>query len=347
MGSASGCKFRLEPTHYGVMKVETLPVVPDALRSLLQHVQSAYQPQPSAPKRGRRPDFTERSWLLLAVVAVILRTFKDSELHRLLTKDERLRQQLGFCRVPDRTWIGRCLNRLVPAAEAQIAALGHLIRDEIKPAADECEASAIDGRMYEACGPKWHRGNRAEGLVPVGLRNVDTESQWSKSGYRQWVQGYRLVQQGLVFPAPVPIWAVWRPNNQAEAAIAQAAVAQKRLVITDVLLGDTAFGAPDFTAVYVEAEGWVLTPKDLNPDRHSWKDDLYAYRKETIELLFQRILQATDLKACQVRGEGRNGAFVLASVWLYQICFRINFQDEKPLALIKEHLENARWRLPT
>lgn len=329
------------------MKVETLPVVPDALWSLLQHVQDAYQPQPRPPKRGKRPDFAELSWLLLAVVAVTLRTFKDSELHRLLTKDDSLRQQLGFCRVPDRTWIGRRLNRLVPAAEAQIAALGQTILEEVKPADDECEASAIDGRMYEACGPKWHSGDRAAGLVPVGLRNVDTESQWSKSGYRQWVQGYRLVQQGLVFPVPVPLWAVWRPNNQAEAAIAQEALAEDRLVVTDVLLGDTSFGAPDFTAAYAAAGGWVLTPKGLSPDRHSWQDDLYAYRKETIELLFQRILQATDLKACQVRGEGRNGAFVLASVWLYQICFLVDYRDGKPLAQIKEHLESARWRLPT
>ena len=329
------------------MKEESLPVVPDALTSLLQDVRAAYQPQPRPPKRGKRPEFAELSWLLLAVVAVTLRTFKDSELHRLLTKDEGLRQRLGFCRVPHRTWIGRRLNTLVPAAEAQIAALGQIIRDEIPPGEDECDASAIDGRMYEACGPKWHSGDRAEGHLPVGLRNVDTESQWSKSGYRQWVQGYRLVQQGLVFPLPVPLWAVWRPNNQHEAVIAHEAVAQGRLVLTDVLLGDTTFGQPAFTAAYAEAGGWVLTPKDLAPERHSWKDDLYAYRKETIELLFQRILQATDLKACQVRGEGRNGAFVLASVWLYQICFLTDYRAGKPLAQIKEHLENARWRLPT
>ena len=329
------------------MKEKSLPVVPDALTSLLQDVRAAYQPQARRPKRGKRPEFSELSWLLLAVVAVTLRTFKDSELQRLLTKDEGLRPRLGFCRVPHRTWIGRSLNRLVPAAEAQLAALGQTIRDEVQPAEDECAASAIDGRRYEAGGPQWHSGDRANGLVPVGLRNVDTESQWSKSGYRQWVQGYRLVQQGLVFPVPVPLWAVWRPNNQHEAVIAHEAVVQERLVITDVLLGDTTFGQPDFTAAYAQAGGWVLTPKALAPDRRSWKDDLYAYRKETIELLFQRLIQATDLKECQVRGEGRNGAFVLASVWLYQICFLTDYRAGKPLAQIKEHLENARWRLPT
>ncbi len=56
--------------------------------------------------------------------------------------------------------------------------------------------------MYEAHGPLWHKSSREERIVPVGLRNVDTESAWSKSGYRGWVQGYRLVLQGLVWSAP-------------------------------------------------------------------------------------------------------------------------------------------------
>lgn len=327
------------------MKEQNTPVEPDALGSLLQLVKDAYQPQPTKPKRGKTPDFSELSWLLLAVTAVTLQVFKDSELHRLLTKDEVLRQQLGFCRVPHRTWIGRRLNSLVPAAEAQIAALGQVIVQEVKPVDDQSEVSAIDGRMYEACGPKWHVRDRQADIVPAGLRNVDTESQWSKSGYRQWVQGYRLVQQGLVFPFPVPLWAAWRPNNVNEADIANEALAQGRLVVTDVLLGDTTFGKPDFTAAYAEAGGWALSPKALNAGRRSWKDDLYGYRKETIELLFQRIIQASDLKQCQVRGEGRNGAFVLASVWIYQICFLDDYRQGKPLARIKEHLEEARWRI--
>lgn len=329
------------------MKTTEIPRVPDTLESLLQQVKAAYQPLPTKPKRGKRPDFSELSWLLLAVVAVTLRTFKDSELHRLLSKDDALRQTLGFCRVPDRTWIGRRLNSLVPAAESQIAALGQVIVAAVLPAADECAASAIDGRMYEAVGPRWHKADREAARVPPGLRNVDTESTWSKSGYRQWVQGYRLVLQGLVFPWPVPLWAAWRPNHHNEAVIATAALSAHTLAVTDVLLGDTTFGQPDFTAAYARAGGWVLAPQALpaKPYR-SWKNDLYDYRKETIELLFQRLIQAADLKECQVKGAGRNGAFVLASVWLYQICFLADYRAGKPLAQIKEHLEEARWRLP-
>jgi len=234
---------------------------------------------------------------------------------------------------------------LVPEAEEQIAALGQRILCEVKAEADQSEVSALDGRMDKALGPLWHKKDRDKGLIPVRLRNIDQESKWSKSGYRGWVQGSRLLLQGLVFPEPVPLAAFWRPNNEHEARIAGVALGSRALKVTDVLLGDETFGAGDFPQLYAEAGGWVLTPKPLPEERRSWKDDLYDYRKQTIELLFQRIIQAAGLKECQVKGEGRNGAYVLASVWLYQICFLANYRAGKPLAYIKDHLDCARWRI--
>ncbi len=320
----------------------------DALVRLLQEVKENYQePPPSVPKRGKQRDFRALSFLLLAVVAITTRTFRDSELCKLLAKDARLCRTLGFGRVPHRTTIGRRLAGLVPEAEAQIAALGQQILSAVKPQARQSEVSAIDGRMYQAEGPRWHKKDREKGLVPIGLRNVDRESKWSKSGYRGWVQGYRLLLQGLVFPEPVPLFATWRPNNENEARMAGAALGRGALKVTDVLLGDETFGSGDFPQLYAEAGGWVLTPKQLPEERRSWKDDLYAYRKQSIELLFQRIIQAVGLKQCPVKGTGRNGAYVLASVWLYQVCFLANYRAGKPLAFIKDHLDCARWRIPS
>ena len=320
----------------------------DALLSLVQQVKENYQaPPPAPPKRGKRRDFSALSFLLLAVVAITTRTFRDSELCKLLGKDARLLRALAFERVPHRTTIGRRMMALVPEAEAQVAALGQQMATEVRRAAGQSEVSAIDGRMYEALGPLWHKKDREKDQIPVRLRNVDTQSKWSKSGYRGWVQGYRLILQGLVFPAPAPLFAAWRPNNECEAKTACAALGSGALQVTDVLLGDGTFGAGDFPRLYAAAGGWVLTPTQLPAERRSWKDDLYAYRKQTIELLFQRIIQAAGLKECPVKGEGRNGAFVLASVWLYQICFLVDYREGKPLAYIKDHLDGARWRIPS
>ncbi len=331
----------------GSMHKEKTPADPDALLSLVQQIKENYQAPPLLRRRGKQRDFSALSFLLLAVVAVVLRTFKDSELHKLLSRDGRLCQALGFTRVPHRTTIGRRLNGQVAEAEAQIAALGQRIVTEVKPEADQSEVSALDGRMYQAQGPLWHKSSRQAGIVPAGLRNVDTDSAWSKSGYRGWVQGYRLVMQALVWPAPVPLFAAWRPNNQNEALIASGALAQDQLALTDVVLGDETFGGAPFILLYAQAGGWVLTPKQLPAKYHTWKGDLYAYRKETIELLFQRIIQASGLKACQVKGLGRNGAFVLASVWLYQILFVVNYRQGRPVTEIKDLIDDARWRIST
>jgi len=321
------------------------PKFSDELLLLLQKISEHYQALSPKRKRGRQPDFSNLSFLLLAVVAVCTKTFADSELFRLLEADRSLRQTCGFGRVPHRTTILRRLKSLIPEAESQISLTGFSIVKEVAVSASQT-VSAIDGRMYQATGAKWHKRNRQEGIIPSGLRNVDTESEWFKSGYRGWVQGYRLVLQGLVFPAPVPLFAAFRANNIGESTIAREAIEDEKLPITDVLLGDETFGGENLVALYKEHGGWLISPKQLSKKRRSFKHDLYDYRKETIELLFQRIIQATDLKSCKVKGVGKNGAFVLASVWLYQLVFLMNFRQNKPLSVIKEQVESARWRIP-
>lgn len=328
------------------MKREIHPQSPDGLFRLIQQVKENYVVlPPSKPKRGKPRFYSSLSFLLLAVVAVALRTFKDSELHLLLEHDSALRNEVGFQRLPHRTTIGRRLHALLEEAEAQVNALGQQVVKEVKPKSDCSQVSAVDGRMYKAAGPAWHKSQREAGIVPVELRNVDRESAWFKSGYRGWVQGYRLLLQGLVFPHPVPIFAAFRRNDEGEATVAATAIKEQRLQVTEVLLGDTTFGGPDLVRAYAAAGGWMLTPKQLPKHRRSWKDDLYGYRKETIELLFQRVIQSCDLKACPVKGLNHNGAFIIISVWLYQIIFLRNYRQGKSVARIKNAIDYARWRL--
>lgn len=80
-----------------------------------------------------------------------------------------------FAPVPHRKTSGRRLQALVPAAEEQIRLCGEIIAAEIAPPHQPL-VSAIDGRMYEATGTKWHAKERQAGTVPAGRRNVDTAS---------------------------------------------------------------------------------------------------------------------------------------------------------------------------
>jgi hypothetical protein len=320
------------------------PILTDDLLRLLQKIAEHYQAPQTKCKRGRQPHFSDLSFLLLAVAAIVTKTFADAELFRLLQTDWRLRQICGFSRVPHRTTILRRLKSLTSQAEQQITCLGTEILAEVTVTASQT-VSAIDGRMYQALGPKWHKRDRQRGVIPPRLRNVDCQSEWFKSGYRGWVQGYRMVVQSLVFPFPVPLSAAWVANNIGESTIAKHSLKEHRLVKTDVLLADETFGGEDLVRLYQEAEVWLLTPKQLPKQRRSFKHDLYDYRKETIELLFQRIIQSFDLKTCQVKGLHKNGAFMLACVWIYQCVFLMNYRQQKPLFVIKELIESARWRI--
>jgi len=153
----------------------------------------------------------------------------------------------------------------------------------------------------------WHKKYRQQDVIPAKLRNVDTESEWFKSGYRGWVQGYRLVLQGLVFPEPVPLFAVWRSNKEGESTIVKESLREEKLPVTDVMLGDETFGGEELTALYEQSGGYLLTPKQFSKKNKTWKNDLFEYRKETIELLFQRVIQATNIKECKVKGLGKTG----------------------------------------
>ena len=47
-----------------------------------------------------------------------------------------------------------------------------------------------DKMMNKARGPVWHTKQKAQGLIPAGLRGLDQEATWSKSHSDGWVYGH-------------------------------------------------------------------------------------------------------------------------------------------------------------
>jgi hypothetical protein len=137
----------------------------------------------------------------------------------------------------------------------------------------------------------------------------------------------------------------WCPNAVGESTVREQALAAEQVPVTELLLGDTTFGGADRVATYAQHGGWLLTPQQLPTNPEAWQRDLYAYRRQTIELLFQRLIQACDLKICPPKGLARTGTFVIASVWLYQVLFLDNHRPHRPVAHIKEIIDEGRWRI--
>src|SRR3954447_17722712 len=80
----------------GFMATNLNPISPDALLKIVEQAKEYYVEPPPNRQRGRPRTFSGRAFLLLAVVGVVLRTFKPQELCTLLTKDAGLRQRLRF-----------------------------------------------------------------------------------------------------------------------------------------------------------------------------------------------------------------------------------------------------------
>jgi hypothetical protein len=77
------------------MKIEFCSDSPDALISLIEAVKLRYwKPPDKLRKRGRENTFSELSFLLLAVVSVVTKTFSDSALYRLLKSDKQRASRL-------------------------------------------------------------------------------------------------------------------------------------------------------------------------------------------------------------------------------------------------------------
>ncbi len=142
------------------------PIGPDALLKIVELVKKYYA-EPSPQRQRDRPcTFSGLAFLLLTVVGVVLRAFKAMELHTLLTKDATLRQALGCDRVSHRRTLERRLAATRPEAEVQVRRLGVQILAEVTPGSEEPRTSAIDGRMYQAHGPLWHKRDRDQHRLP-------------------------------------------------------------------------------------------------------------------------------------------------------------------------------------
>jgi hypothetical protein len=79
----------------GFMATNHAPASPDALLKIVEQVKEYYVAPTVLRHRGRPRIFSGQAFLLLAVVGVVLRTFKPQELCTLLTKDVTLRERLG------------------------------------------------------------------------------------------------------------------------------------------------------------------------------------------------------------------------------------------------------------
>jgi hypothetical protein len=206
-------------------------------------------PMPLPPKRGRgRPRYyPDRLFLKALVIMIVRHLHKVNELLSVLEQPTAEMQALrGLLteggRYPTRRTWERRLKAIPDSLLAQIGCLGRYLVALIQPWAMCGRAAAIDSTVLRARGGVWHKKDREQGRVPH--TSIDTEANWTKSGWHGWVYGWKLHVISAVAAIWIPLAAELTPANEADNEVAPALLHELPLE-TRFILGDHHYNAPN------------------------------------------------------------------------------------------------------
>lgn len=301
-------------------------------------------PVPDHPQkrgRGRPKTYPDRLIVKALVVMVIRRIYSAYGLLAFLEQETALTRQLRhLLTLPDgrfpsrRTWERR-LQALPDTLPGLIGALGRHLVSLIQPWAAMGRAAAVDSTPLRANGGVWHKKHREQGIVPHS--SIDTEANWSKSGYHGWWYGWKLHFACAVTRFWLPLAAELTVANTYDAHVAPALIRQLPTEVRYVL-GDRHYNdeAGQVHTVCRLSDRFLVTPK-AGPYPHT--DDgspvrrvLHQLRSKAVEPFngsFKSLFQWHG--QVPLKGLQRVRLFVLGAVFVYQLLLLYQFQAGLPL----------------
>jgi len=144
----------------------------------------------AAARRGHPFVYADKLLIIFFTIMHFRRIFHFKAQRCWLQNHAQQAEELGFESTPHRTTLSRRYKKLYTVVQSFIVFVGEWAEE-----LDEAFSSDSlyeDKTLFKAQGPVWHQSDREAGRIPEGLRNLDTEASWSKSGYHGWVYGYGL-----------------------------------------------------------------------------------------------------------------------------------------------------------
>ena len=223
-------------------------------------------------------------------------------------------------RYPSRRTFERRLAEIPAALPAQSAWLGRYLLGVLQPWETCGQAAAIDSTVLRANGGVWHTKDRDAGVVPH--TSIDTEAQWTKSGWHGWVYGWKLHVVTTVAAVWLPLAADVTPANVADNELAFAILATM-VAEMRFLLGDSAYNDPELRED-CEARGITLVTTKRGPYPHT--DDgvdvrriFHQRRSHAIENFNGQFKSIFDARQpVPTRGLQATRRFALGAVLVYQ-----------------------------
>lgn len=294
--------------------------------------------------RGHPKVYTDRLMVKALVIMVIRRLYTAYSLLAFLAQETSLTQQLRELlknpegRFPSRRTWERRLQALPDSLPGMIGALGRHLVALVQPWAGSGRAAALDSTALKANGGVWHKKDRDQGIVPHS--SIDTEANWSKSGYHGWWYGWKLHLACAVTSFWLPVAAELTVANTYDAKVAPALIRQLPSEVR-FILGDRH---------YHDDEAEVLTACRLSdrllittqPGPYPHQDDGAAVRKvfhklrsvaiEPFNSLFKNVFEWYG--QVPVKRLARVRLIVLGAVFVYQVV--LLYQFHQGLVLGKE-----------
>lgn len=286
-------------------------------------------PMPPPPtKRGRgRPKFYPDGLFLKALVIMIVRRLHA--VHELLTvlaePTPEMQALRGLLmengRYPSRRTWERRLKSLPSSLPSQIGSLGRYLVALIQPWAVRGRAVAIDSTVLRAKGGVWHKKDRQDGKVPH--TSIDTQANWTKSGWHGWVYGWKLHLITVVAGVWIPLAAKLTPANEADNEVAPILLRQLPSEARFVL-GDIHYNAPNVRKL-CDRDGRILVTPQYGDYPHS--DDGKEVRRVFHELRSLAIENFNEQFKGIFDGHGQvptkglinTKRFALGAIFVYQL----------------------------
>lgn len=280
-----------------------------------------------ARRRGRPKVYEDRLMVKALVIMIIRHLYSAYSLLAFLEQDTELTQQLRAllttsdgCFATRRTWERR-LAALPTSLPGLIGSLGRYLVACLQPWREHGRAVAADSTPLHAKGGVWHKRDREARRMPHS--SIDTEADWSKSGYHGWWYGWKLHLAAAVYSVWIPLAAELTCANTYDGDIAP------------LLLGDSHYRDATLQAACETRDCILVTP---HSGRYPHADPgvevrriFHKLRSKTIEpfnSLFKRVFEWGG--QVPVKGLGRTQLVVLGAVFLYQLVLLYQFDHGLP-----------------
>jgi Transposase DDE domain len=198
-------------------------------------------PSPPPRRRGRTIVYSEKLFLKALVIMIVRRLHKVGELLAVLDEPTSEMSMVRDClseegRFPSRRTFERRLKALPESLPEQIGCLGCHLVEMLKPWESRGRAVALDSTVLRAKGGVWHKKDKQAGKVPHTA--IDTEADWTKSGWHGWVYGWKLHVAIAVGEVWIPLAARLTPANTADNLVAPYLIErlpdEARFVLADI-----------------------------------------------------------------------------------------------------------------